>query len=51
MNFGAGKRVCLGKHIRVLEIHKLVALLLTRFKVTIFPLKVIGPSHQFQITR
>lgn len=41
MNFGAGKRMCLDKHISLLEIHRLVALLLTRLKVTTFPLKVI----------
>ena len=48
MNFGAGKRMCLGKHISLLEIHKLVPLLLTRFKVTISPLKVIGPLANFK---
>ena len=31
--FGSGKRTCIGKHISLLEIHKLVPLLLTRFKV------------------
>jgi cytochrome P450 len=43
MNFGAGKRMCLGKHINLLEIRKLIPLLLIRFKVTISPLKVISP--------
>jgi cytochrome P450 len=52
MTFGAGKRMCLGKHISLLEIHKLVPLLLTRFKVTNSHLKVIGSlisNHQISL--
>lgn len=33
MAFGSGKRTCIGKNISLLEIHKLVPLLLTKFKV------------------
>lgn len=33
MAFGSGKRTCIGKNISLLEVHKLVPLLLTKFKV------------------
>ena len=32
--FGSGKRTCIGKNISLLEVHKLVPLLLMRFKVS-----------------
>jgi cytochrome P450 len=33
LNFGAGSRKCLGKHISLIEIHKMVPQLLRTFKV------------------
>ncbi|KIW40987.1 uncharacterized protein PV06_06586 [Exophiala oligosperma] len=35
MAFGAGKRTCIGKNISLLEVHKLVPLLLMKFKFTL----------------
>ncbi len=34
MAFGSGKRTCIGKNVSLLEVHKLVPLLLMRFKVS-----------------
>ncbi|OCT44841.1 Pisatin demethylase [Cladophialophora carrionii] len=44
MAFGSGKRTCIGKNISLLEIHKLVPLLLKRFK-----LKLVDPNKKLHI--
>ena len=45
LNFGAGSRTCLGKHISLIEIHKVVPLLLRTFKV-----ELTYPDKEWQIT-
>ncbi|KAJ0414361.1 putative benzoate 4-monooxygenase cytochrome P450 [Aspergillus carlsbadensis] len=36
LTFGAGRRVCLGKHISILEIYKLIPSVFWRYKVSLF---------------
>lgn len=46
LHFGAGSRTCLGKHIALLEIYKLVPSFLRRFDVSQYPM-LTGPYSSF----
>ena len=45
MAFGSGKRTCIGKNISLLEVHKLVPLLLMKFKVSSCPCSLLAGAE------
>lgn len=47
MGFSRGRRVCLGQHIAVLQMKKVLSVLVSEFDVSVFPLSTGWSGHEF----